>query len=408
MSVSAVAANENTTQTFKEVSADSVSVSVETKDEILGISNSEESLGATDNNKILCATDDGTFKALQDKIDNAPLGSVVILENDYKNTDNFNKNGITISKSLTIDGNGYTIDALSKGRIFQVTASNVILKNINFVNGNNSDGGGAVYWSGIYGTVDNCTFVNNSASTGGAIRGPNDYSTVKNCIFINNSANHGGAIFSLVNKDIPIINCTFIDNQATGSGGAIWNRDLINLILCDNTFIRNSARDSGGAIFYLGEYNDYPRNFDCFPMYGMVWNLTNSNFVNNTATNGGAVFIEYGYGNILINNSTFSGNSAHKGGAVFIHGEFAQHYKYFIDNSQFLNNGFNCNLGGAIYSSTSYAANYSGIISNSQFLNNGFNCHEGGAIYGYLGYVINSTFVNNSKMSQPFLMINLL
>ena len=94
----AAAANENTTLPLQEDSANQMSVNVETNNEILGISNSEKSLGATDNNKILCATDDGTFKALQDKIDNAPLGSVVILENNYTNTDNFDGNGIKISK----------------------------------------------------------------------------------------------------------------------------------------------------------------------------------------------------------------------------------------------------------------------------------------------------------------------
>ena len=149
-SLSAVAANENTTQSFKEVSEDPVSVSVESNNEILGISNSEESLGAPD---------DGTFKTLQEKINNTAEGDTLVLENNYTNTDDFNVEGINISKSLTIDGNGYTIDALQKGRIFYVNASNVILKNINFVNGNYSYGtspkGGALYWNGVNGVLDN-------------------------------------------------------------------------------------------------------------------------------------------------------------------------------------------------------------------------------------------------------------
>ena len=127
---------------------------------ILGISNSEESLGAPD---------DGTFKTLQEKINNTAEGDTLVLENDYANTDNFDKNGISISKSLTIDGNGYTIDALSKGRIFQVTASNVILKNINFVNGNSNSAGGAVYWNGADGVLNGSNFNGNNARYGGAV-----------------------------------------------------------------------------------------------------------------------------------------------------------------------------------------------------------------------------------------------
>ena len=55
-SLSAVAANENTTIHLKEDSTDQMSVNVETNNEILGISNSEDNLGAPD---------DGTFKSLQ-------------------------------------------------------------------------------------------------------------------------------------------------------------------------------------------------------------------------------------------------------------------------------------------------------------------------------------------------------
>ena len=169
LSVSAVAANENTTLPLKEDSTDQMSVNVETNNGILGISNSEENLGAPD---------DGTFKALQEKINNTAEGGTLVLENNYTNTDWNFRFGINISKSLTIDGNGFTIDGGKRGRIFQVTAANVTLKNINFVNTNPVDnkGGGAVYWSGANGVLSGSSFVNNyvtvndytSGSDGGA------------------------------------------------------------------------------------------------------------------------------------------------------------------------------------------------------------------------------------------------
>jgi hypothetical protein len=49
---------------------------------------------------------------------------------------------------LTIDGNGYTIDALGKARIFYCTGKNVIIKNIILKNGFAEEDGGAIYNSG--------------------------------------------------------------------------------------------------------------------------------------------------------------------------------------------------------------------------------------------------------------------
>lgn len=46
------------------------------------------------------------------------------------------KKGILISKSIVIDGKGHTINANKISRIFNITADNVILRNINFINGN--------------------------------------------------------------------------------------------------------------------------------------------------------------------------------------------------------------------------------------------------------------------------------
>lgn len=57
------------------------------------------------------------------------------LYQDYKynsGSDSAYKNGITISKTMTIDGNGHTIDGSSTATIFNVAADNVIIKNFKF------------------------------------------------------------------------------------------------------------------------------------------------------------------------------------------------------------------------------------------------------------------------------------
>ena len=94
-----------------------------------------------------------TFEDLSQKINDTPENQTLTLTDDYR-YDGGDIHGIVISKSITIDGAGHTIDANHSSRIFNVTAGNVVLKNINFINGNalgkyfNSDvGGGAIHWT---------------------------------------------------------------------------------------------------------------------------------------------------------------------------------------------------------------------------------------------------------------------
>ena len=90
-------------------------------------------------------------------------GSTLILTKDYESGDDFESNGIIINQSITIDRHGHKIDAQGKSRIFKITADNVILKNINFINGNTTMQGGAVHFEKS-GTVSDCNFTNNKAT----------------------------------------------------------------------------------------------------------------------------------------------------------------------------------------------------------------------------------------------------
>ena len=95
-----------------------------------------------------------TFYNLSKRINDTPENHTLTLDEDYKYAGE-DIHGIVISKPITIDGAGHTIDANHSSRIFNITANTVVLRNINFVNGNavgnyfTSDvGGGAIYWSG--------------------------------------------------------------------------------------------------------------------------------------------------------------------------------------------------------------------------------------------------------------------
>ncbi len=99
--------------------------------------------------------------------------------------------GIEIkSDNLVIDGNGHTIDARSKMRIFNISGENIILKNIYFKNGSTKRYGGAIRIKGSC-KIINCIFENNSAKMGGDDISNGSEVCISNCKF-----SHEGSIFN--------------------------------------------------------------------------------------------------------------------------------------------------------------------------------------------------------------------
>ena len=84
----------------------------------------------------------GTFDELQKLIDATPTGGTLTLTKDYIFNTAYDlpyRNGMIINKSITIEGNGHTIDAQElntehKAHIFDIICNNVYLNNLNFKN----------------------------------------------------------------------------------------------------------------------------------------------------------------------------------------------------------------------------------------------------------------------------------
>ncbi|MDL2246999.1 Ig-like domain repeat protein, partial [Methanobrevibacter sp. OttesenSCG-928-K11] len=86
---------------------------------------------------------DGTFKDLENIINNASENAEIILDKNYIFTEGVDDsliNGIEINKSLTINGKGHTIDGNSTAKLFTITADNVIIKNITLARFKNETG----------------------------------------------------------------------------------------------------------------------------------------------------------------------------------------------------------------------------------------------------------------------------
>ncbi len=290
----------------------------------------EEIISSSDED-ILNAQDNGTFTALQNKINNAKEGSTITLENDYYYDDGFSINGIKISKSLTIEGNTHIINANSKSRIFQVSSGDVIFRGIVFTNGKTTDEG---YGGAIYGgTAINCTFDSNNAYNGGAIYG----GTAINCTFNWNSANAGGATY-----DTFAMNCKFNNNIAEMEGGAMQNKKATNCV-----FIGNYAKEHhGGAIVGEAENCIFENCYTLDGSGGAVrcseGSVVNCTFKNCRATggDGGAILGTTGIVGCNVVNCSFEKCSAEFGGGAI--------YLASVVNCSFKNCSAG-DYGGALY-----------------------------------------------------------
>ena len=297
-----------------------------------------------------------TFSELNSLInDNSNVN--IYLTNDYTynpTSDSKFINGIVISRSVNIFGQGHTIDGANKARLFNASEY-VIFNNIKFINGH-SDTGSAILGSSY--AVTDSSFINNHATvSGGAMNG----GYASNCIFKGNTAAQFGGAMYLGSADA----CNFVDNSAP-EGGAIYG-----VYATKSTFENNYASKNGGAMYgsSAGECT-FIRN-SAKEFSGAVFNayVVDCTFINNTAKNAGAI----GGGSNSAQNCIFTGNYATDGGAA---------YGYTIYNSEFRKN--HANKGGAMYT---------GSTSGCVFENN-YATEDGGALFD--AYAVNCNFTSNS------------
>ncbi|WP_133241952.1 Ig-like domain-containing protein, partial [Methanobrevibacter thaueri] len=308
-------------------------------------------------------------------------------------------------------GNGGAIDwyaGSSKGQIAGST----------FTDNTAKRSGGAVHWSGHYGTIRDSNFTNNIATgevtgeiggivgggDGGAVLWVGSNGTVDNCIFTNNVAqNRGGAIFLHGNSTENCTNTTlshsiFINNNAGLNGGAVdWQEGAHDGVVTYCDFTNNTASSTGGAVYWSGHNGT----------------ILHSNFTNNKALgtvngtgpdgsiipggNGGAIVWKGAEGDII--NTTFRLNNASRnGGAIFMQaGSNEDCSNITVDGGLFIENYAGVN-GGAL---DWYEGAHDADLYNSVFINNTAE-RSGGAVYwfGHDGTIANSTFENNRALGN--------
>ena len=287
--------------------------------------NNKEIISQNEHEDVINDMNDATFADLQDKI-NKGYHSTITLDKNYTYEGTGYPNGINISKPITIDGKGHTIDAKGKTRIFNVAADYVIIKNITFTNGcinNTLDKGAAIQLFGNYAQVVNCSFTNNVAWRYGAIYLGGNNNSIINSNFVNNSALfYGGAIGVYLSNGFSMFSCSFVNNSATGTyAGAIDLYRVADANISDCIFINNTAETNCGALYISGGSNAY---------------ISGCTFINNGAVDDGGAICALGI-DFHIYNCVFLNNSANRG-VIFINTFYDQSKNFTINNNIFLNN----------------------------------------------------------------------
>ena len=359
------------------------------------VKDSNHTLSSTQDNNVLNTTGK-SFTELNTLLSGS--GNTFDLRDNYVYSDGDTafKDGITISKDITVNGNGFTIDGNSQARIFNILSGcSVTLNGITFINGHASDGG-AIYSDGFL-SMNNCKFTNNTATNdGGAVYFEATPSSLSYLEFTSNTADHdGGAMF--YHEEIEgshedgLRHSTFTNNTAGNQGGAL-HIDGHDGKIYDCIFTGNNATVDGGAIM----------------INGINWGFYDSTFTSNIAVTrrGGAIYLEDGNGTD-IERCTFKHNLAGtNGGAIDWH-EGAHNGK--LINSTFEYNTAEANAGAV------YWRGHDGYIIGSNFTHNTAlgshngtygNVGDGGAILwaGINGEVTNCRFIDNiALMNSSYL-----
>ena len=221
----------------------------------------------------------------------------------------FDSNDIVNRGSASVDYGGAAIYNWYDGTL-TVSGSNFTNNIKNYKNGDNLVGAVATIGDA---TISDSYFVNNAGRWGGAISASGyliagddvNTLTVSGSTFKENGGLYGAGIF-VAGSDFTVSDCVFDKNTAFGKGDMTPNNNNGAAIVVTDT-----GKDITGAI-------------------------TGSNFTNNKAQYGGAIYICEG--NIAISDSLFENNSADvEGGAIDIDSAI-NNPVVTVENSKFVNN----------------------------------------------------------------------
>ncbi|WP_405307016.1 C1 family peptidase [Methanobrevibacter sp.] len=238
---------------------------------------------------------------------------------DSKSIERVNIIGSTPTKTIIkYDGVGFTVNSF-------LSLTNVTLTDMSITNHGSVNATNTIFNYGYGSKAD--SYGNNY---GGAIYTPNANAnskvTISNCTFNEGYAFYGGAIYMGAGH-LSISDSQFINNCAYNFGGAIACENTLNVTVSKSKFIRDySIDDAGGAIYVKSSpitisYCDF---INCSATFGGAITALNGDVRLNHVTvlnssakwDGGAIY--HMYGKFSSTNGYYNNNSARNGGALYI------------------------------------------------------------------------------------------
>lgn len=239
---------------------------------------------------LLCwtqAAEAGSFSDLQKLLDETQ-GTAALAENyaydEQSDAGTLTDEGIIIRKGVTIDGGGFTIDAMGMTRIFKIdTAEPVAISNVTLTKGGATKvaSGGGVYIA----ESANVTFEDVDITECGTVKGVH-------------TKDGGAAVFIDTKAKVTFTNCAIKDNTGSDRAGGLYMRGKVEMRGC--TISGNSSGSRGGGI-YVDPGNEEVNK------------------------RGG----EWG-GNLKMYGCTVSGNKGGRGGGIYVNSENDE-LNYFED-----------------------------------------------------------------------------
>jgi hypothetical protein len=187
------------------------------------------------------------------------------------------------------------------------------------IRGGSADQGGGVHVTYSSPTLRNCIFTNNHARRGAGVRTLTSYSIIENCIFEGNvSTGDGAGMRASGGGSVQLTNCVFTENISGDDGGGFASYSS-QPILNNCHFALNRAGDRGGAI-RLGisqaeiTNSTFEENYAAtagagvYAWYRSTVQISSSNFRNNLALDGAAIFIADDGSSGTVSENSFCGN----------------------------------------------------------------------------------------------------
>lgn len=277
------------------------------------------------------------------------------------------------------------------------TLTGVSVSGSGYSNQSQSSLGGVIYVEGAV-TIDDSTFSTNSGGLGGVIHVDGGSVVVSTSTFSSNSALNGGVLYARDGAYISSTNNTFQNNMASQFGGVYDFLFGVTFVESGSTYNSNQSTGSYGGVLYANhnttafipneitisdavfESNQAPNGTAYSGSGGVMYvenrstiSIHNSQFIDNSATNGGALWVKAANDTVTITDSIFAENTADQSGAVGVMAQGASApTDLVVSGSTFVDNQANSGYAGAIsLGSTSGSQSHGSVeIENSTFEGN--------------------------------------